>query len=98
MDPVEMSSDEHRAQSGKSAIWKRGLFMLLFLLAFGVAQSLLYLIAVIQFVWLLAADEPNRLLAGLGKSLARWLAETARFLSCAADEKPFPWAPWPSTD
>src|SRR3990170_4606855 len=99
MEPAEMTSKELEVQSStKLAIWKRGLFMLVFIFAFGVGQSLLYLTAVAQFLWLLFAKEPNGLLVGFGKSLALWLAETARFLSCATDEKPFPWVAWPQAD
>ena len=89
------SSAEQETQSSKSASWKRGLFMLVFIFAFGVGQGLLYLMAVAQFLWLLLAGEPNKLLVGFGNSLALWLAATARFLSCATEEKPFPWAVWP---
>jgi hypothetical protein len=34
-------------------------------------------------------------LTHFGRSLARWLADTALFLTSATDVKPFPWAPWP---
>ena len=72
--------------------------MLVFIFAFGVGQSLLYLTALIQFLWPLLAKEPNKLLLGFGKSLALWLADTARFLCCATEEKPFPWTAWPRVD
>jgi uncharacterized membrane protein len=72
--------------------------MLVLILAFGLAQSLLYLIALVQFVLLLLTDEPNKRLVLFGKSLALWLAETARFLSFVTEEKPFPWAAWPPSD
>lgn len=96
------SEDKNMGQSvpalGNPDTWKRGLTMLVFIFAFGVGQSLLYLTALIQFLWLLFAKEPNRLLAGFGKSLALWLAETARFLCCATEVKPFPWTAWPRAD
>ena len=72
--------------------------MLVLVLAFGVAQSLLYLLALVQFLWLLLAREPNQLLLKFGKSLSLWLAETARFLCCATEKKPFPWTSWPQAD
>jgi Domain of unknown function (DUF4389) len=76
-------------------VWMRGLFMLLFIIAFWVGQTLLNLLAVVQFIWLLAAREPNQFLARFGISLSAWLSEVGRFLSCASDDKPFPWRPWP---
>ncbi len=72
--------------------------MLAFMFAFGAGQSILYLIAIAQFVWLLIEKEPNQLLVRFGKSLAIWLSQVAKFLSCATDEKPFPWMAWPTID
>ena len=76
-------------------VWMRGLFMLLFMMGFAIGQWLLNILAVVQFVWLLLAREPNQLLARFGTTLSLWLAEIGRFLSCATDEKPFPWRAWP---
>jgi hypothetical protein len=98
MDPTEVHIEEPAPTAAKSEVWKRGLIMLVFMFAFGVGQSILYLTAVAQFLWLLLAKEPNQLLVGFGKSLGLWLAETAKFLCCATDEKPFPWKSWPVAD
>lgn len=75
--------------------WKRGLVMFVFMVAFGIGQSVLFLVTVVQFVWLLFKQEPNRPLAEFGKTLAVWLSEAASFLACATEEKPFPWKTWP---
>ncbi len=80
---------------GSGAIWTRGLIMLLLMVCFSVAQWVLYVLAVIQFLWMLIKSERNAFLAQFGHSLGAWLAETAHFLSGATDEKPFPWKPWP---
>jgi hypothetical protein len=76
-------------------VWMRGLFMLLFMIAFWVGQTLLNLLAIVQFLWLLFANEPNQFLGRFGGSLSIWFSEVARFLSCASEEKPFPWKSWP---
>ncbi len=76
-------------------IWKRGLLMLLFALAFAAAQMVLNAVTVIQFIWLLAKRERNGQLAVFGKSLGLWLSEAAAFMSGATDDKPFPWRAWP---
>ena len=36
------------------------------------------------------------LAARFGNSLSAWLGEVGRFLTCATDDKPFPWRLWPT--
>jgi len=91
---------ELKAPEGKPTtrdVWMRGLFMLLFMIGFTVGVWLLNLLAIVQFVWLLAAREPNHFIARFGSSLSIWLAEIGRFLTCATDDKPFPWRAWPDS-
>jgi hypothetical protein len=78
-------------------VWMRGLFMLLLIIGFTVGQWLLNLVALVQFLWLLFARAPNELLARFGSTLAIWLADVGCFLTCATDDKPFPWRSWPGT-
>jgi len=92
---VQPASETRKSTFGDSAVWMRGLYMLLFALAFGVGQTLLCVAAIAQFLWLLFAGEANAQIAQFGNSLARWLGDTARYLTCSSDTKPFPWAPWP---
>ena len=91
----EQTAEPRSSRFADSAVWMRGLYMLLLVLAFGVAQTLLCVTAIAQFHWLLFAGEANSQIAQFGNSLSRWLADAARYLSCASDAKPFPWAPWP---
>ena len=86
------------SEHGKSGVWRRGLFMLVLMFLFGFGQSVLFLTAVVQFLWLVFANAPNAFLMRFGKSLSLWLGETARFLTCATDDKPFPWMAWPRAD
>ena len=89
---------EHPSTLSNPATWWRGLFMLLLLFAFGIAHGLLWVAAIVQFLWLLFAGEPNAALAQFGRSLSRWLADTGRFLVGASEVKPFPWTAWPSAE
>src|SRR4249920_550609 len=70
MDPVDKKTEQPVPAASTSDTWKRGLIMLVLIFAFGVGQGLLYLTAIVQFLWLLIARERNGLLAGFGKSLA----------------------------
>ncbi len=98
MEPIEKPAAPLEPQPDRTAVWWRGLYMFVLMLAFGFSQSLLALTAIVQFFCLLFAQEPNRPLVQFGKSLSAWMAQTARFLTCAADDKPFPWSNWPPAD
>ena len=76
-------------------VWMRGLVMLVIAFCLGFAQSLLFVLAVVQFLWMLITGERNMLIADFGRSLGLWQAECAWFLSADSEERPFPWRPWP---
>jgi len=95
---ADTTSTAETSQASRRPIWMRGLFMLLLMVAFGFAQGLLWLLAIVQFLWLLFADETNTFLVRFGKSLSLWLAQTTQYVTCASEEKPFPWSAWPSGD
>jgi hypothetical protein len=90
-----MNEDTQGETVRRREVWKRGLFMLLLAIAFSLAHLVLNAVAVLQFLWLLFGNEPNRFLVGFGRSLSTWLSEAARFMTCASDDKPFPWRQWP---
>jgi hypothetical protein len=98
MENIENNEKPSGSPFTNAETWKRGVFMLVFMVAFGISQSLLFLMTLVQFVWLLFKQEHNRPLAEFGKSLAAWLSEVATFLVCATDEKPFPWKGWPRVE
>ena len=87
------SGDGERFEAPKG-IWMRGLMMLILALMFGLAETVLGVVALVQFLWMLFAKEKNTLLMGFGEDLARWLADVALFQTGATDDKPFPWAKW----
>lgn len=93
---MEIKAPDHKPTTRD--VWIRGLFMLLFIIAFWVGQVLLNLLAVVQFLWLLFAHEPNQFLVRFASSLSTWFSDVTRFLSCASDEKPFPWIEWPDAN
>ena len=89
------------SQSGTTlatpSIWMRGLWMIVVMVLFGIAQSLLCAATVVQFFWMLFSGKPSEPLAEFGTGLSHWMAKAARFLTAASDEKPFPWSPWNHT-
>lgn len=76
--------------------WARLIPMIVLIVCFGLAEAALYIIALIQFIWALVNEEPNEQLADFGAALSKWMAQDAKYLSYASEEKPFPWASWPN--
>lgn len=75
--------------------WKRGLLMLLYILAFTVVKLVVTLIAIFQFGYILIFGTPNGLVRDFGASLAVFTEEMVAFLVCADPSPPFPFREWP---
>ena len=72
-------------------LWKRLVFMLIIAAMLSIAQSLLVLIAVVQFIVLIIDNrQPNERLADFGCMVGAWVAKAARYQSVATDDKPWP--------
>lgn len=96
-----MSSDkiEEYSENGhaRENLWKRGLIMVGFIVGFGMGQTLVHFITLVQFFILAFGKKPNPGLAEFGGSLGQWLCDVAAYQCMSTDEKPFPWQPWPNS-
>lgn len=70
------------------------LVVVVLLILVNLAQTVLWICALFQFCWMVFGRNRNGLIAEFGSQVGNWLAITARFVSGASDEKPFPWAHW----
>jgi len=75
-----------------SGIWMRALHMIIFMVLFGVAETLLFFMAIFQFLWMLFTKKRNPSVAQFGDMVSEWLRDVGRFQSGATDDKPFPWS------
>jgi len=80
----------------RKTAWMRGLFMLIFLLLLELAGTVLAVVTVIQFIWLLIKGSKNDELTRFGRGLGRWFRAVIAFQTGATEEKPFPWQSWPT--
>jgi hypothetical protein len=70
----------------------RLVYMLLIAFMISVAQTILGVATVLQFVVLLINNkQPNERLADFGTDLGIWIAKAARFQTAASNVKPWPW-------
>ena len=82
----------------RGATWKRGLFMLLFLLIYGVAEILISAVVVLQFFFVLFSGEQNVRLREFGSSLSIFVYQIMSYWTYNSEEKPFPFGGWPGSD
>ncbi len=79
-------------------LWLRALLMLLMCVAFQLATWVLVAVALLQLVFAIFTDEPNPRLQTFGRSVGRYLAQIAAFVSFATEATPFPFSDWPAGD
>ena len=87
---------ESPKQMQRESIVLRVLWMLLFLLVWQVAQTLLGALVLVQLVYRLVYGAPNASLMNFGDSLSQYLAQIGRFGTFHSDQKPWPFADWPT--
>ena len=75
--------------------WLRAVYMILFGVAFDLAELVVGAIALVQFLFALFSGRPVDRLALFGAQLAAWIGEIVAFLTFASEALPFPFAPWP---
>ena len=70
----------------------RVLYMILIAVMISIAQTVLRVATVIQFVSMLVNNrQPNERLADFGTDLGVWIAKAARYQTAASEVKPWPW-------
>lgn len=78
-------------------LWVRALLMLLMCAAFQLASWILVLTALVQLVFAILNDEPNRRLQRFGGSVGLYLTQIAAFVTFATETVPFPFSDWPES-
>lgn len=87
---------KHERSMQREGLLLRVLWTLGYLLAWGLAETLLVSVIILQLLLRLLNGSPSRVLAQFGDSLSRWLAEVGRFACFHSECKPWPFADWPA--
>jgi len=74
----------------------RVLWTALFVLVWRVAELVLLAVVLVQLVYRLFKGRPHVDVMNFGDSLSQYLAQIGRFGSFHSDEKPWPFADWPT--
>ncbi len=86
--------EDHLTEPGT---WKRGLWMLFFLICLYVAGFVFAVVIVFQFLLKLVTGRTNSRLLDLGQGLSTYIYRILEYLSFNSEKNPFPFADWKST-
>jgi hypothetical protein len=86
------------ATLGSADFWLRLLYILLFALAWQVAELLLVILVVLQIVSRVLTGQADTRVASHGNSLSQYAWQIARYLTGASEQKPWPFMEWPAGD
>ncbi len=78
--------------------WRRILYMLLFAIAYSVAEMVVFAIVVVQAAFVLFSGRANEQLLDFGAQLSRYIYEVLRYLTFNTDRQPFPFSAWNQFD
>ena len=90
--------EEMRENLIDEGIWMRGVFMILFLIAYNIVEFLILLVALFQFVAVLFTGRVNETVLRLGNNLSLFALETFQYLTFNSNLRPFPFSPWPDEE
>ena len=83
---------EHGLVPQRRDIMIRGFQMLVLVMMFNFAITVVAFLAFVQFFLMLITQQKNKFLADLGTILKDWFGEAVDFLLGTSDSKPFPWS------
>ena len=86
---------DYKKNLKQTATWKRGFFMLLFALFYGIAEIVLFVVIVFQFLMKLLTDQTNARLLALGQNLSTYIYQILQYLNFNSDYQPYPFGEWP---
>lgn len=78
--------------------WQRILYTILFFIAFSIAKTVLGFVVIIQILFTLFTGSPQETLKNFGMQLSSYIFQIAKYVTFNADEQPFPFSDWPSSE
>ncbi len=77
--------------TGGDSIWMRILSAVVLLVLFALAETALWIMAIIQILWRALNGEANARIAEFGQTVSVWTGHAVKYLTGASEARPFPW-------
>lgn len=87
--------DQIKERLTRRSVWARALFMVLFAVAYSIAELLVWVVAIAQFLVVLFAGPANEPLLRFGNNLSAYAWQVLRYVTFNSETQPFPFADWP---
>ena len=93
-EPTQGGAAPKQISPEAKATWGRLFPMLVVAVLGGLGQTVLNVMALIQFIVMLTGKgQPNAQIADFGKRLGGWMDKASKFQTAATEDKPWPWSP-----
>ncbi len=94
---METGMEEQLTENLKNTSnWLRLLFMLLFAAFYSIAEIVLLVVIAFQFLCKLISGSANERALAFGAQLSTYVYQTFMYLTYNTEERPFPFANWPT--
>ena len=87
-----------RQRLTRGDIWMRALYMVLFAIAYSIAELLITVVVIVQFIIILLSGTANEALLRLGRNLSQYVYQILCFVTFNSETMPFPFASWPDEE
>ncbi len=78
--------------------WLRGLYILLFVIIYNVAEIVLMAVVLFQFIFKIVSGEVNEKLLAFSGNLIAYITQIFQFITFRDETLPFPFSDWPEVD
>ena len=95
MDTQQAHHDDLKAHLTDTNIWKRLLWMILFSVVYSVAEVVIAVVVVYQFLSLLISGSKNEKVLSFGAQLASYAYQIFSYLTFNSEARPYPVGDWP---
>lgn len=89
-------TDNLKTNLTRGATWRRGLFMLLFGILYGIAEFVLTAVVLLQFGSHLLTGAANARLLDFARTLNAYIYQILQFVTYRSELRPFPLSAWPT--
>jgi hypothetical protein len=88
-------SDDIKQNLKNQSTWMRGLYMLLYFVFSRIAELVLGVVIVFQFLLKLFTGNTNERLLKLGQGLSTYIYQAFQYLTFNTEYQPYPFGAWP---